>query len=92
MEEIFSTSSSLANFPNSQNTSVYGVNISKNSSFYYNDGEQIGRLITLVCYPIIILVGTVGNILTFFMMQRGSLKESSTCFYMAVLALSDTSK
>ena len=82
MEEILSTSSSLATFPNSQNTSVYDDNISQNNSFYYNDGERIGRLITLVCYPVIILVETIGNILTFIVMQRGSLKHSSNCFYM----------
>ena len=92
MEEILFPSSSLPTFPNNQNTSVDGVNISQNDSFYYNNEEEIGRLITLVCYPIIILVGTIGNILTFIVMQRGSLKHSSTCFYMAVLALSDTSK
>ena len=30
--------------------------------------------------------------LTFIVMQRGSLKEVSTCFYMSVLALADTGK
>ena len=36
--------------------------------------------------------GGIGNILTFIVMQRGSLKEVSTCFYMSVLALADTGK
>ena len=40
----------------------------------------------------IIVFGTIGNLLTFIVMQRGSLKNSSTCFYMAMLALSDTGK
>ena len=43
-----------------------------------------------VAYLIIIISGTMGNILTFIVMQRGSLKEVSTCFYMSILALVDT--
>ena len=92
MEEILTTSSSIETFLNNENTSVYGENISQNYSFYYNRGQYIARLMILVSYPVIIIIGTIGNILTVFVMRRGSLKESSTCFYMAVLALSDTCK
>ena len=56
-------------------------------SFY-----ETKRLIYLVTLPIIIIGGTLGNILTFIVMQRGSLKDVSTCFYMAILALSDSGK
>ena len=53
---------------------------------------EISRLLVIISVPIIIIVGTIGNVLTFIVMQRGSLKHSSTCFYMAMLALADTSK
>ena len=53
--------------------------------------EEIVRLIQVVGRSPIIVLGTIGNLvlLTFFTMQRGSLKEQSTCFYMAILALAD---
>ena len=48
------------------------------------------ELISIVFYMIIIIFGTIGNILTFIVMRRGSLKDVSTCFYMSILALADT--
>ena len=76
----------------------YSENISEafnystiNDSTDYSDYEM-GRLITVIFYPVIIIVGTIGNFLTFIVMQRGSLKHSSTCFYMAMLAVADTCK
>ena len=38
------------------------------------------------------ILGGFGNILSFIVMQRGSLREVSTCFYMSMLALADTGK
>ena len=40
----------------------------------------------------IAILGTIGNGLTFVVMQRGSLRNVSTCFYMAMLAVADTGK
>ena len=37
-----------------------------------------------------ILIGMIGKGLTFVVMQRGSLRNVSTCFYMALLAVVDT--
>ena len=54
--------------------------------------REIVRMIQVIGRPPIILLGTVGNLLTFFAMQRGSLKNMSTLFYMAILALADTGK
>ena len=52
---------------------------------------EIARIIHVVSRPLIILLGTVGNLLTFYVMRRrGSLKHVSTCFYMSILALADT--
>ena len=54
--------------------------------------DETARMVGVVSFPIIILFGTIGNLLTFVVMRRGSLKRSSTCFYMAILALADTCK
>ena len=54
--------------------------------------EEIVRMIQLIGRPPIIVLGTFGNLLTFITMQRGSLKEQSTCFYMAILGLADTGR
>ena len=58
----------------------------------YNDFYETERLIYVFTLPVITLMGSAGNMLTFFAMRRGSLKDVSTCFYMAILALTDTSK
>ena len=54
--------------------------------------QEIVRMIQVIGRPPIIVLGTLGNLLTFFAMQRGSLKNMSTLFYMAILALADTGK
>ena len=38
----------------------------------------------------LVILGTIGNGLTLIVMRRGSLRNVSTCFYMAVLAVADT--
>ena len=53
---------------------------------------EIVRMIQVIGRPPIIIIGTIGNLLTFFAMQRGSMKNMSTLFYMAILALADTGK
>ena len=75
------------NISNALNSTVFNV-----SDDYITSDGQIGRMLTLIVYPVIIIVGTLGNLVTFIVMQKGSLKHSSTCFYMAILALTDTSK
>ena len=54
--------------------------------------EEITRLIQLITRPILIIVGSIGNGLTFYIMRRTSLKDVSSCFYVAVLALADIGK
>ena len=75
-----------------------------NESSQYNDNseepnvtnddkyEEISRMMYLIGYPLIIIFGTIGNMLSFYIMRRGSLKDVSTCFYMSVLAIADTGK
>ena len=48
--------------------------------------------IYVIAYITLPVVGGFGNILTFIVMQRGSLQEVSTCFYMSILAAADTGK
>ena len=57
-----------------------------------NSGWQTHHMVIIVTFPIIFMIGTIGNLLIFIVMHRGSLKHSSTCFYMAILALADICK
>ena len=62
----------------------------KETSNLFN--EEITRLIQLIMRPILIIVASIGNSLTFYIMRRTSLKDVSSCFYMSILALADTCK
>ena len=53
---------------------------------------EIARLIQIIIRPILLVVGTAGNCVTIYIMRRTSLKDVSSCFYMSILALADTSK
>ena len=52
-----------------------------------DDAAEIARKIQIVVRPVLIVLGTVGNCLSFYVMRRGPLKKRSYCFYMAMLAL-----
>ena len=54
--------------------------------------EEIARLLQIIVRPILVIIGTIGNGLTIYIMRKTSLKNLSSCFYMSVLALADTSK
>ena len=60
-------------------------------TFKWTDAE-IARLIQVIVRPVLIILGTIGNCLTMYIMRRTSLKDLSSCFYMTVLAVADTSK
>ena len=66
------------------------LNKTHNLTEIVDDNEEIVRMIQVFGRPPIIVLGTIGNVLTFIAMQTGSLKSMSTCFYMAILGLSDT--
>ena len=83
-----SYSSSLENL-NASEGSLNGTAVNQTSEGFT---EEVARMIIITTFPSIIIVGTIGNLLTFFVMRRGTLKHSSTCFYMAILALADTGK
>lgn len=44
----------------------------------------------IVALPVLIIFGSICNIMTFIVMRRRRMRVSSTCFYMAVLAVTDT--
>ena len=52
--------------------------------------EEIARLLEVFIRPVLVILGTYGNAVSFYIMRRGSLKKVSTCFYMAMLAIADT--
>ena len=52
--------------------------------------SEVFRLVRLVLLLTFLVLGSIGNILVFIVMRRGSLKDVSTCFYMSILALADT--
>ena len=54
--------------------------------------DEIARLIQIIFRPILVIVGTIGNGLTIYIMRRTPLKHLSTCFYMVILAFADSSK
>ena len=73
-------------------TAGYVQTISTILNSQTEEKEQVIRLTFIATYAIIFITGAIGNILTFIVMQRGSLRHSSTCFYMAMLAVSDSCK
>ena len=76
-------------FSNLSNTTTEPMPVEE--TFKWTNAE-IARLIQIIFRPILIIVGTGGNGLTIYIMRRTSMKHLSTCFYMVVLALADSSK
>ena len=87
-----SMTSMYTNTTESFNFSEDVLNTTQNNVTNKGNSLEVARIIIMTTFPVIILFGTVGNLLTFVVMQRGSLKHSSTCCYMAILALADTGK
>ena len=54
--------------------------------------EEIGDMINIIFGGIIIVTGTIGNLLSLIILRTGDLKNLSTCFYMSVLAVADLGK
>ena len=83
------TGDGFEEFPNLSDTTTEPTSIEE--TFRWTNVE-IARLIQIIFRPILIIVGTIGNGLTIYIMRTSSLKDVSTCFYMVILAVSDTSK
>ena len=79
-------------FTGSSNSTVaFTESNSVEETFKWTEAE-IARLIQIIVRPIFLIIGTAGNGLTFYIMRKTSLKELSSCFYMSILAVADTSK
>ena len=81
---------SFGEFSNSSKITTEAT-IVEEETFKWTNAE-IARLIQIIFRPILIIAGTVGNGLTIYIMRRTSLRHLSSCFYMVVLALADSSK
>ena len=66
------------------------INSNKISSGDVLSTKEIARLLQIFIRPVLFVLGTYGNAVSFYIMRRGSLREVSTCFYMAMLAIADT--
>ena len=53
---------------------------------------EVARFLHIIVRAILLSFGTLGNCSTIYIMRRSSLKHLSSCFYMFILALADTSK
>ena len=51
---------------------------------------RVSQVLGLYVFPVIIGLGTLGNVLSFLVLIRKSMRSSSTCFYMIFLAVADT--
>ena len=79
------------------NSTVIGPHYPSNLSEHRTETEEsnaleMSTMIILVTYPVIIILGTVGNLLMLFVMRKEPLKKTPICFYMSVLAVADTGK
>ena len=75
---------------NDYNTSTTEEPLNAAETPVSHDNREVARLLQVFMRPILIISGTYGNAMSFYIMRRGSLKKLSTCFYMAMLAIADT--
>ena len=87
--EVFNSSLLILNYTSKDAEYTDNITIPPDES-NGTTGYTTAELILIVSYIIIIIFGSIGNILTFIIMWRGSMKDVSTCFYMSILALADT--
>ena len=80
---------SFSEFSNSSNNTTEPTFVEETIKW---TNAEIARLLKIIFRPILVIIGTIGNGLTIYIMRRSSLKHLSTCFYMVILALADSSK
>ena len=89
IQNIMNTTDILFSYNTTEVTEVGKGDLYDDYKQLYINIEWWINSISFIALPIF---GGFGNILTFIVMQRGSLKNVSTCFYMSMLALADTGK
>ena len=93
---MFGAQNSSFSFHNVSNVSALNVNVTEMAESTETmepttwDNREIARIIHVIVRPTLVVFGTIGNNLSFYIMRKSSLKHLSTCFYMSILALADT--
>jgi hypothetical protein len=89
----FSSSFLPVTSTNQQTNSEYLQSSAYNNTtiFQTNDDDDLKNqyIVEFYAFPFIVIVGTICNILTFMVMRRKRMRNQSTYFYMAVLAIAD---
>lgn len=66
------------------------ANEDKLQAIQFYPAYNVAMDLLIYVLPVIIVLGTVGNILSFIVMMQREMRKSSTCFYLAILAIADT--
>ena len=75
-----------------EKTFNYSDIFTENTTSVEETGNGQESWIQVIFRPILIIAGTVGNGLTIYIMRRTSLNHLSSCFYMVILAVADSSE
>ena len=86
----YSEITDIYNASSMSNTQIQEYLETNNDNYNVDISKTIARYIQLVLRPIFIILGTMGNLVTFYVMRSGSLRSVPICFYMSILALADT--
>ena len=72
---------------------IYNVNLTirSNDTIYTLPSATLPRHIFFILFPCMVLTGVVCNTLIFVIMRRRRMSHLSTCYYMGMLAIADTS-
>ena len=93
--EILHEQCSLGKFCNFQEFAEYIINGTMHIKSYERQLMQytefrIHKFLLLYVPPILLILGTIGNILSFVILRRKAMLKFSTYYYLAVLAVADT--
>ena len=86
------THSNVSNSWNLNDTLQTNLSQNTNTTLEESNGKETVRLMRVIASPVIIIFGTVGNLLILFIMRKEPLKKTPICFYMSVLAVTDTGR
>ena len=78
---------SSSSFPNVSNVSTININVTgtvDSTETTAWDNREIARIVHVTVRPTLVVFGTIGNTLSFYIMRRTSLRHLSTCFYMSI--------
>ncbi|CAH1782718.1 unnamed protein product [Owenia fusiformis] len=73
----------------SMNDSELNTPVYQNDSFLQYPEYEMGRSVFKYCSPVILVVGTLGNILSVIILLRRELRQCSTTIYLTTLGITD---